>query len=265
MMIKLTECRMDDGSSISPSSNQVIIPPKFQPTKGGARRRVERDDTTHRLRDENIDSEGEIEETSRGHLKRNITEEVRIIDSEFPEYLDIMGEYKFYDLGWMSEVPGNYYPTMVHEFYVNYLAVRQGLCKKGKILVGSGLTSTIPNRGDNTLAEYREVLVASLVLGFPLNMGAIITDEMMWRVMRLSLLVLFPWVITRVCREAHVPILAGTNVETYGTKWYELEKSKDESRYDLKLRNQFLRCSGPLVKLQGQRKHPLSPMEKPHE
>ncbi|MCD7451262.1 hypothetical protein HAX54_010477, partial [Datura stramonium] len=35
--------------------------------------------------------------------------------------------------------------------------------------------------------------------------------------------------------EVHVPILVGINVETYATKKYDLEKSKDESRYELKL------------------------------
>ncbi|MCD7457019.1 hypothetical protein HAX54_033914 [Datura stramonium] len=75
-----------------------------------------------------------------------------------------------------------------------------------------------PIGGDNTLAEDREVLVASLVSGFPLNIGAIITKEIN-------------------CRERRsCPILVGIDVETYATETYDLEKSKDESRYDLKLR-----------------------------
>ncbi|MCD7468160.1 hypothetical protein HAX54_006110 [Datura stramonium] len=40
---------------------------------------------------------------------------------------------------------------------------------------------------------------------------------------------------TWLCRQAHVPILAGIDVDTYVIKKYDLEKSKDESRYDLKL------------------------------
>ncbi|MCE2055321.1 hypothetical protein HAX54_042412 [Datura stramonium] len=189
-MSKLTKHRTIDGPSLVPSSNQVIIPPKFQPTIGGARRRVERDDTTHYLRDENTDSEADgfgssndspdsdegsgnettsspaedtepirrdiikgktprfrdnlrwqvktdekyfqegLTTTTRGHLKRSIAEEVRIIDSELPECPNIEAKYKFYGLGWMSEALGHYYPTMVHEFYANYIAFQNGLCKK---------------------------------------------------------------------------------------------------------------------------------------
>ncbi|MCD7457020.1 hypothetical protein HAX54_033915 [Datura stramonium] len=54
--------------SLSPSSNQVIIPPKFQPTRGGARRRVEKADTAHHLRDENTNSEGDIKEVGTAKL-----------------------------------------------------------------------------------------------------------------------------------------------------------------------------------------------------
>ncbi|MCE5165754.1 hypothetical protein HAX54_012052 [Datura stramonium] len=53
---------------------------------------------------------------------------------------------------------------------------------------------------DNTLAEDRAILVASLM-----------------------------------SREAHVPILAGIDMELYATKKYDLEKSNDKSRYDLRL------------------------------
>ncbi|MCE3049979.1 hypothetical protein HAX54_046237, partial [Datura stramonium] len=52
-----------------------------------------------------------------------IAKEVRIIDSELPEYPDIKAKYKFYGLGWMSEAPGHYYPTMADKFYVNYTVV----------------------------------------------------------------------------------------------------------------------------------------------
>ncbi|MCD7448188.1 hypothetical protein HAX54_039144 [Datura stramonium] len=75
-----------------------------------------------------------------------------------------------------------------------------------------------PTGGDNTLAEDRAILVASLVLGFPFNMGDIITEDMNYRVVKLSTSLPFPCLITRLCREAHVPILVGIDVETYATK-----------------------------------------------
>ncbi|MCD9559828.1 hypothetical protein HAX54_018133, partial [Datura stramonium] len=62
----------------------------------------------------------------------NITEKVRMIDSKLPEYPNIEAKYKFYVLGWMSEAPGNYYPTMVREFYANYIAFLEGFYKKGQ-------------------------------------------------------------------------------------------------------------------------------------
>ncbi|MCE3049225.1 hypothetical protein HAX54_044417 [Datura stramonium] len=195
------------------------MPPKFQPTRGGAQRRNDRTETTHHLKDENTDSEKEIEEigieepslayqarsvaiqqaatpqsdegddslakgssldgassnaneksgneatsspagdskplrgdvlkakmlrfrdsisreglttTVRGHLKRSIAEEVRIIDSELAEYPDIERQYKFYGLGWISESTGYYQPNMVHEFYKNYVSTLEGQCKKGQ-------------------------------------------------------------------------------------------------------------------------------------
>ncbi|MCE2055075.1 hypothetical protein HAX54_041893 [Datura stramonium] len=174
----------------------------------------------------------------------------------------------------MSEAPGHYYPTIVCEFYANYIAVLEGLCKKrqkplevltdgqplwlvntkdsevhtnicSKVLVGSGLTSTIPNRGDNTLDEDRAVLVASLMSGFPLYMGVIITEEMNYREVKLSTSLHFPCLITQLCREAHVPILVGIDVETYATKKYDLEKSKDESIYELNLQKLILEVFGP--------------------
>ncbi|MCD9641972.1 hypothetical protein HAX54_028531, partial [Datura stramonium] len=69
--------------------------------------------------------------TGRGYLKRSIAVEVRIIDSELSKYPDIERGYKLYGLGWMSEAPGSYYPYMVREFYMNYMATLDNMWKKG--------------------------------------------------------------------------------------------------------------------------------------
>ncbi|MCD7473208.1 hypothetical protein HAX54_014865 [Datura stramonium] len=71
------ECRVPDGPSLALSSNQVTMPPKFQPTRGSARRRANRTDSTHHLRDENTDSKKEIqeigaEESSPGYQTKSI-------------------------------------------------------------------------------------------------------------------------------------------------------------------------------------------------
>ncbi|MCE3214829.1 hypothetical protein HAX54_053454 [Datura stramonium] len=71
--------------------------------------------------------------------------------------------------------------------------------------------------GDNTLAEDKAVLVASLISG-----------------------------------EDHVPILVGIDVKTYATKKYDLEKSKDETRYELELYKPVIEVfefGGPIAKV----------------
>ncbi|MCD9558927.1 hypothetical protein HAX54_016620, partial [Datura stramonium] len=48
------------------------------------------------------------------------------------------------------------------------------------------------------------------------------------------------WYDSDYCpQEVHVPILAGIDVQTYATKKYDLEKSKNESIYDMKIHKPF--------------------------
>ncbi|MCE3049226.1 hypothetical protein HAX54_044418 [Datura stramonium] len=109
------------------------------------------------------------------------------------------------------------------------------------------------------------MVVAILMFGFPLNMGVIIADGMNSRAVKLSTSLPFQCLITQLCREAHVLILAGIDVEIPATKKYDLEKSKDKIRYLLKLHKlviEVFRSSGqsarvayatttPLEQLQG--------------
>ncbi|MCE0481884.1 hypothetical protein HAX54_040062 [Datura stramonium] len=71
---------------------------------------------------------------------------------------------------------------------------------------------------------------------FPLNMGEIIAEEINCRVMKLSISLPFPCLITQLCREAHVPILARIDVEIYATKKYDLEKYMDKTRQEKQLK-----------------------------
>ncbi|MCE3215655.1 hypothetical protein HAX54_003127 [Datura stramonium] len=80
--------------------------------------------------------------------------------------------------------------------------------------------------------------------GFPLKMVTIIADQINWRPVKLSTSLPFPCLITRLCREEHVPILVGIDVDIYATKKYDLEKLKDESLYDLKLQKPILEVFG---------------------
>ncbi|MCD7459801.1 hypothetical protein HAX54_041999 [Datura stramonium] len=56
-------------------------------------------------------------------------------------------KYKFYGLGWMSEALGYYYPAMVREFYMNYIAILEGLCKKGWKPLEMQMQKRIPVQG----------------------------------------------------------------------------------------------------------------------
>ncbi|MCE3051870.1 hypothetical protein HAX54_051088 [Datura stramonium] len=138
MMEKVMEHHFDDGPSHSQSivgSNGVTMTPTFRPTRGGARKRIERTETAHHLRDENIFDEGDDSSTDGSSSNGNYSnsdegsgseatsspegdsepmrgdilkgkkpsfrdslrwQEVRIIDSELPEYPEIEGKYKFY-------------------------------------------------------------------------------------------------------------------------------------------------------------------------
>ncbi|MCD9560507.1 hypothetical protein HAX54_019202, partial [Datura stramonium] len=315
-----------------------IMPPKFQPTIGGARRRSEKAETTRHLLDETIDSEGEVQEVgtnapSPGYQTRSATrqqavnpqfdegsdtsaggsssssdspnsdegsgneaisipiedtkpirvdiikgkmpgivEEVRIIDSELPEYLDIEAKYKFYGLGWMSEALGHYYPAMVCEFYASYIAILEGLCKKGQKPLEMQIQKCIPVWGEmvDISAETINRMLYGPDFTPPVNIGEFEyrmrerhnqrgwLAQFWWAVARLRL---FPKggdntlaedrvvpVASLVSGEAHVPILARIDVETYATKKYDLEKSKDESKYDLKLHKPILEVFGPNVR-----------------
>ncbi|MCD7459802.1 hypothetical protein HAX54_042000, partial [Datura stramonium] len=48
------------------SVGKEIMPSKFQPTRGGARRRNDKSDTMRNLRDENIDCKGEVHKSDEG-------------------------------------------------------------------------------------------------------------------------------------------------------------------------------------------------------
>ncbi|MCD7451248.1 hypothetical protein HAX54_010354 [Datura stramonium] len=85
---------------------------------------------------------------ARGHLKQSIIEDVRIIDSELSEYPSTDGSYKFYGLGSMSESPSYYYPNIVREFYVNYIATLEGQCKKGQKPADMRMLLRIPVYGE---------------------------------------------------------------------------------------------------------------------
>ncbi|MCD9644993.1 hypothetical protein HAX54_033621 [Datura stramonium] len=241
-MEKVTECHLDDGSS--PSFSLVGFTGCLLVKHDGSDEGDDSSANKSSLGGAGFDLDGD----SGNKATSSLTWDFEEMFSRLPEYPEIEEKYKFYDLGWMTEALGYYYPTTTREFYANYIATMEVLCKKGQkpiemliqlhILVRGemvDISEATIIRGDNTLAEERVVLRASLMYGFPLNMEAIIAEEINWRVVKFPTSLPFPSLIARLCKEAYVPILAGIDVETYAIKKYDLAKSKDETRYDLKL------------------------------
>ncbi|MCE3216078.1 hypothetical protein HAX54_004741 [Datura stramonium] len=104
-----------------------------------------------------------------------------------------------------------------------------------------------PTGEDNVLGEDRVVLIVSLMTGFLLNTDVIIEDEMRARETKFSISYPFPCLVTRLCKEAHVQILVGIDVDMIENKKHDLEKSKDEIRHNLQLHKTELACfSTPL-------------------
>ncbi|MCD7462476.1 hypothetical protein HAX54_048615 [Datura stramonium] len=126
---ELTKYHMIDESSLSLSPEQCTKP---SPISMNILPEAQRDSLCWQVKGAEKDFQEGLITTARGHLKRSIVEEVRIIESELPKYLDIEAKYKLYGLGWMSEAICHYYPTMVCEFYANYIAILEGLRKKGQ-------------------------------------------------------------------------------------------------------------------------------------
>ncbi|MCD9559689.1 hypothetical protein HAX54_017850 [Datura stramonium] len=80
---------------------------------------------------------------------------------------------------------------------------------------------------------------------FLLNIRQIITDEIMARVTKLSISLPFYYLVTRLRKEAQVLILAGIDVEIVANKKHDFDKSKDETKNDLRVHKAVLQVFGP--------------------
>ncbi|MCE3051860.1 hypothetical protein HAX54_051072 [Datura stramonium] len=118
--------------------------------------------------------------------------------------------------GWLAQVLTDGQPSWLEN--TNERIVKCTLTFAAKFLWAVVQLRLVLTRGDNTFAKDRMVLVASLMSGFSLNRRAIIIEEINYRAMKLSASLPFPCLITRLCREAHVPILAGIDMKTYAKK-----------------------------------------------
>ncbi|MCD7465731.1 hypothetical protein HAX54_001823 [Datura stramonium] len=206
--------------------------PKFQPTRSGAQRRNGIPETTDHLRDENTDSEEEIQETeteepSPYYQTRSVARQ-QVATSQSDEGNDSStngsssGEAGS-DSGEESgneairSPVGDSEPLRGDVLKAKTSGFRDSLCWKVKgadKYFYEGLTTTARGHLKQSIAEEVRIIDSELV------------------------------------EEAHIPILARINVETPATKKYDLEKSMDETRYDLKHKNRSLRYSIPVGKVQ---------------
>ncbi|MCE2055496.1 hypothetical protein HAX54_042738 [Datura stramonium] len=94
--------------------------PQFQPTRGGLRRRIDKPDLANCLKDEPTYSKEEVKFSEKNIFKKALP----------PQEKDISGGVL--QKKWMSEAPSLYFSNMVFEFYANYAATLDIMCKKGQ-------------------------------------------------------------------------------------------------------------------------------------
>lgn len=68
----------------------------------------------------------------RRSLKRHICEEMKIITCGLNKYPPIERAFKEYDLSWTTKGGDTFCPMLVREFYANYQATLDNMCKKGE-------------------------------------------------------------------------------------------------------------------------------------
>lgn len=93
----------------------------------------------------------------------------------------------------------------------------------------------IPTGRDAILDETMTVIVASLLLGFKMNFGLVINNEIYAQSAKLATSLPFPCLATTLCRLARVPILSGVDKEVVATKIKEINKTQDNSKTKLRV------------------------------
>ncbi|MCD9638060.1 hypothetical protein HAX54_021763, partial [Datura stramonium] len=257
--------------------SQVFMAPKFQPTRSIARREVtiprfdEGDESLENGSSSdslgyNLDKESRNDATSRAQKNtfRKATApreedtsrealKVKIVDLELPKYTNIERGYKHYGLKWMSNAPGTYFPNMVHEFYATYATTLDNMCKK---VLTDGQPPWLTNPREKI---YKSTLIFTekfwwaimRVQLFPTRGDNMLGED---RAFLLSISLPFPCLVIGLCKEAHVPILVGIDVEIVANKKHDFDKSKDEAKHDLQLHKsvpEVFEPNGKLVRMTG--------------
>lgn len=84
--------------------------------------------------------------TDRLPIKKAISE-YQIITTKLHEYPELERRFNEYELAWMSKPLGSYQPTLVREFFANYLALLKKDCLAGASVADMNKLEIVPVRG----------------------------------------------------------------------------------------------------------------------
>ncbi|PHU04717.1 hypothetical protein BC332_25539 [Capsicum chinense] len=98
---------------------------------------------------ENTIYHGGMTRTKRRSIKRLVCKEMRIITTGLSRYPQMERVFKDYDLGWTTKRGESFFPILVREFYANYQATLENMCKKGQKATDMPNIDKISVRGVN--------------------------------------------------------------------------------------------------------------------
>ncbi|PHU03334.1 hypothetical protein BC332_28585 [Capsicum chinense] len=88
-----------------------------------------------------------LRRTNRRVVKRPIIEEKRIIIKGLSGYPEVEKKFYDYNLGWTTRGGNSFYPKLVRDFYENYQARLENICREGEKAAGQPLLDKVPIRG----------------------------------------------------------------------------------------------------------------------
>lgn len=72
-----------------------------------------------------------LQPTQIRNMKTSFTKEYQIIITDLPEYLNLERQFNKYELGCLTKHPGLYHPTIIWEYFSNYLGILEKDFPKG--------------------------------------------------------------------------------------------------------------------------------------
>ncbi|PHT44898.1 hypothetical protein CQW23_14056 [Capsicum baccatum] len=104
-----------------------------------------------------------LHRTKQRNIKRPIIEEKKIITTELNRYSKVKRKFQDYDLGWTAKGESSFFPTLVKEFYVNYQARLENMCKEGEKSPDQPLLDRVPVQG--VMVDFSEMTINRFLHG----------------------------------------------------------------------------------------------------